>query len=217
MKSQKIEDYRPQNYWDHDDPLDEILAGIGGKARRAMIRDYWNEGRIEELDETLLKDELAPEERKRLGRIHPFFMGGEYLPSRFSREISLVRIELESATHDVIELRAHPLPDGKIKLRWVDEYESTFTIKDGADIIEHPFTFSELKQFVCATQIDGDSPLPLCFNEASCPDDDAESAERLRNFTTLDSEYYPELSNWFEQLVEEWIESKRAGEDRVES
>ena len=217
MKSQKTEDYRPPSYWEHADPLDEILAGISGKARRAMIRDYWKEGRIEDLDETILKDELDPDERKRLGRINPFFMGGEYLPSRLPGEITIVRIELESTTHDVIELRARPLARGKIKLRWVVEYETGFTLEGSTDFIDRPFTFSELKAFICATRIDGDSSLPLCFNEASCPDDDAGSAERLRNFTSLDSEFYPELASWFAELVDDWIESKRAEEDAIES
>ena len=145
MTTENIEAYRPKSYWEHTDPLAEILANVSGKARREMIRDFWNAGAIEQLEETLLKDDLDPEERTSLGQIHPFFMGGEYLPQRLLGEVTIVRIDLESTTHDVIELRARPLPNGKIKLRWLDEYENEFSHEPYPDVIDQPFSFGTPK------------------------------------------------------------------------
>jgi hypothetical protein len=68
---------RPGSYWDSLDPLAEILKNVKGTNRRKMIRDYWQQNRLNELDESLLSDTLREQVRKDLGRIHPSFMGGE--------------------------------------------------------------------------------------------------------------------------------------------
>ena len=71
-----------------------------------MIRDYHAEGRSDQLDPTLLADRLEPEDRDGLGRIHPSFMGGEYLPRYEGSEAEIARIELASTTSDVISVGA---------------------------------------------------------------------------------------------------------------
>ena len=68
--------FRPQSYWEDADPLSAILRNVTGENRRRMITDYWNAGRLEELDGALLRDEPDEESKLRLGRIHPSFMGG---------------------------------------------------------------------------------------------------------------------------------------------
>lgn len=214
MTTYNNETQRPQSYWEHTDPLAQILANVSGKARREMIRDFWNAGAIDQLEDSLLKDDLDSAERESLGRIHPFFMGGEYLPLRFPGEVTIVRIDLESTTHDVIELRARPLPGGKIKLRWVDEYENDFSHEGWPDIIDRPFSFGELKAFICSTRPHPDlkKPLPLAYNLGNCQDGNVVQAESYRYFTSFESEFYPGLSGWVKQVVEEWIESLYDGE-----
>ena len=51
-----------------------------GQRRRQIVQDYYAAGKLEELGDSLLTDSLDDEARKRLGLIHPTFMGGEYLP-----------------------------------------------------------------------------------------------------------------------------------------
>ena len=52
-------DFRPDSYWsDESDPLSAILKDVKGTQRREMIKDFWNQGKFELLDETLLKAEL---------------------------------------------------------------------------------------------------------------------------------------------------------------
>lgn len=43
--------------------------------------DFFRQGRLDELAQELASDELSDEARETLGRIHPTFMGGEYLPA----------------------------------------------------------------------------------------------------------------------------------------
>jgi hypothetical protein len=72
--------FRPCAYWDVRSPLDAIFRNVSGTNRRAMIREYWLEGRLEQLDPVLLKDQLEGGERNSLTRIHPSFFGGKYMP-----------------------------------------------------------------------------------------------------------------------------------------
>jgi hypothetical protein len=122
-------DFRPESYWDdQSDPLSAVLRNIKGRNRRQMIRDYWAQGRLEDLDDSLLQPELSEDQRDRLGRIHPSFLGGEYLPSYLPQEAEIARIELESTTADVISIRARRAGEHQIRYRIVDEYDTEFTV-----------------------------------------------------------------------------------------
>ncbi len=123
--------FRPAAYWNHDsDPLAAILRNVKGTNRRRMIRDFWENGQFEELEEGLLGDELSDDTRHILGLVHPSFMGGEYLPDCLPFETEIARIELESTTADVISIRARPIDGGKrIGYRIVDEYDTDFFIR----------------------------------------------------------------------------------------
>ena len=104
--------FRPKSYWSESDPLEAILRNIKGENRRQMVIDFWNAGHLEKLDAILLQNELGEAERQGLGRIHPSFMGGEYLPAYLPGEVEIARVCLQSTTSDVISLRARPTPTG---------------------------------------------------------------------------------------------------------
>jgi hypothetical protein len=73
-------DFRPVTFWETpSDPLAAILGNVKGSNRRSMIRDYYAAGKLDELCSELLNDSLDEDTRRSLGRIHPSFMGGEYL------------------------------------------------------------------------------------------------------------------------------------------
>ena len=55
--------FRPLSYWEDSDPLSAILRNVKGENRRQMIRDYWDEGRLEDLDLKLLVDEVDDDAR----------------------------------------------------------------------------------------------------------------------------------------------------------
>lgn len=204
--------YRPESYWDHSDPLQAILSGISGTARRHMITDFWNAGKFDQLETGLLEDVLNEETRSRLGAFHPFFMGGEYLPPNLPGEVAIVRIQLQSTTFDVIELRARPLSDGKIGLRWVDEYECPFS--PPTDSINKPFTFKKLIAYIEGTGLEYQGNLPHVYNESNywAIAGEPEEVESLRSFTSFSSDFYPELAQWAETEIDKWFEQQLAEE-----
>ena len=84
---------RPDSYWTASaNSLEAMLRNMKGRRRREMVRDLYAAGKLEGLSNILLSDSLDDEARKRLGKIHPTFMGGEYLPDFGRHEIEIVRI-----------------------------------------------------------------------------------------------------------------------------
>jgi len=78
-------------------PLEAALRNVKGRNRRQMIRDYHSRGFLPALSEDLLRDTLDEDTRRSLDRIHPSFMGGEYLPDYRADEVEIARITAELA------------------------------------------------------------------------------------------------------------------------
>jgi len=213
--------FRPKSYWKESDPLSAILRNVTGENRRRMITDYWNAGRLEDLDTALLNDELDEDTRTSLGRIHPSFMGGEYLPSLLPGEVEIARICLRSTTSDVITLRAHPIPKG-IAYRIEDEYHATFTIPITKSQL--PLTLLEvIRQFdeggfdAEGCSFDG---LTFGYNLLNINSEsmDAEKVRTtLRHFTSMQSSIYRQLGDHFENVYDEWFEKALWKDDEEDS
>jgi hypothetical protein len=203
--------FRPESYWaPANNPLEAALRNVKGRNRREMIRDYDEAGHLEQLDENLLADTLAEGPRQSLGKIHPSFMGGEYLPNYGRSEVEIARIELESTTSDVISLRARS-SGSRIKYRLVDEYTSEFHLRQQTS--RRPFSLGELIRFLDSVeQTDVTEPswnrfgFILCWNQSSleCGSD----LETLRDFTRVSSDYYPDLASHYNEAIEEWYEAR---------
>jgi hypothetical protein len=195
--------FRPKSYWAETDPLSAILRNVTGENRRQMISDYWASGKIEELDVSILQDEVDADTRTNLGRIHPSFMGGEFLPPYLPGETEIARIKLKSTTSDVISLRARPIPEG-IAYRVVDEYSAEFALPIPRSI--EPLTLAELiRQFDEGSLEDGfDSSvgLALGYNWLNVDEDNHQS---LRHFTSISSQIYRQLHDHFEHVYDEWL------------
>ena len=203
--------FRPQSYWEDADPLSAILRNVTGENRRRMITDYWNAGRLEELDGALLRDEPDEESKLRLGRIHPSFMGGEYLPHYLVGEVEIARICLQSTTSDVVSLRARPSPEG-ICYRVIDEYEGQFTLPISTSRL--PLTLAELiRQFDDGSlhELDWDGGLSLGYNNMNA--DSGSDYESLRHFTNISSSFCRQLSTHYEHVFEDWVKESCAERD----
>ena len=138
-------DFQPTSYWSPAaNPLDVALRDVKGRNRREMIRDFYAEGNLEVLCDELLSDTLDEEVRDSIGRIHPSFMGGEYLPNYARHQVEIARIELESTTSDVTSVRAR-LSGERIKYTVCDEYESEFKLPQRSS--SHPFSLRKLIWF----------------------------------------------------------------------
>jgi len=130
--------------------LSTLLRNVKGTQRRQLITDYWHQDRLPELNEELLKDTISSASREGLGRIHPAFMGGEYLPEYTTTEVEIARIQLESTMADVISIRAARDPKG-IRYRIVDEYETAFALPYATS--RQPLTLKRLIRFIERTRI----------------------------------------------------------------
>ncbi len=201
--------FRPQSYWEDLDPLSAILRNVTGENRRQMITHYWNEGRLDELDPSILRDEPDNDSRISLGRIHPSFMGGEYLPPYLPGEVEIARICLRSTTSDVITLRARPVPEG-IAYRVEDEYQGVFSVPIPVSV--KPLMFAEVvRQFDDGRleELDWGGGLTLGYNNMNSEYSDF---EELRDFTRIESSIYLQLETHFDYVFEEWV--KQSCEER---
>ena len=199
--------FRPKSYWTETDPLSAILRNVTGENRRQMITDSWNAGELEALNPALLQDEASPDLVVGLGRIHPSFMGGEYLPPYLPGEVEIARIRLQSTTSDIISLRARPDPAG-IAYRAVDEYGGKFRLP--IPVSTAPLSLGELvEQFHRGRLEDWDwgGGLALGYNNMNAEFTDFEG---LRHFTGIRSTIYRQLERHFEHVFEDWVEELRA-------
>ena len=160
--------FRPDYWAPPSDPITAITRNVKGQLRRHMIADIVS-GRaadrapnetarqlLSEVHTDLLSDEL--EDPNMLGPLHPWWMGGEYLPPYLPGEIEIARIVLQSTTMDVSSVRARPA-DGQIQYRVVDEYPDIgpFVLLEPT-VSERPLTFGEI-----VTLIDSIKPNPNAF------------------------------------------------------
>ena len=113
--------YRPHSYFWAKEIGVHLSSQIKGAERKAKFESLIAEGRGDEIDELLSKPVLSNEERQSLGRFHPHFMGGEYLPDRKGEEVEIARITIASTTRDVTSMYASQGAK-RIHYRVVDEY-----------------------------------------------------------------------------------------------
>ena len=202
--------FRPASYWKDNDPLSAILRNVKGSNRRQMITDYWNAGKIEELEAPLLADNTEPGLRSFLESLHPSFMGGEYLPDLRPTEVEIARIDLQSTTSDVISVRARREPgDELIHYRIVDEYDATFEIQP--ETSSAPLTQGELIALLDNTNDGEQGGLSHCYNIMNFSG--LGEYEPLRHFTTVSSSIYPDLFDHYDAEHQKWCEECSRGED----
>jgi len=197
-------DFRPEDYWLDKDVLHALVRNVKGAHRRKIIKAYYEAGNYQELDETFSKTTLSEEERQHLARLHPTFMGGEYLPDYGANETEIARIELKSTLADVISIRAQLDEDQTIKYSIVDEHTEEFKL--WTEWSAEPFTLGELIEFIDNSETAESSwgGLSLCFNNSNAEHMDRED---LVDFTTISSEIYPELQTHYSEVFSEWAKA----------
>jgi hypothetical protein len=188
-------EFRPESFWTAaSDLLGAILRNVKGKNRREMIRDYYEAGKLDQFSDELLSDSLNDEARISLSKIHPTFMGGEYLPNYSRQEVEIACIALASTTSDVISLRARPT-GSRIKYRVVDEYNTEFCLPQKTS--SRPFSLRELIRFLDSVDHPEVDPSWKCFGFVlsynQCNLDCGTDLETLQDFTSVSSDFYPDL------------------------
>ena len=105
---------------------------------------------------------------------------------------------------DVISIRAQ-WRWGRYHYRIVDEYESTFDISRKSS--NKPLTLGQLIDLLQGSSCpDWTYPCGMVegFWEAE-REHGMESLEDNVNFASIESDFYPKLSDWYDQRGEEWI------------
>jgi len=194
---------RPSSYWDEETLEQAILTNIKGDFRREEIRKALAAGTLETIPAEILKEALSENVRSFTGRIHPRFMGGEYLPDLEASEVEICRISLQSTTFDVISIRARRTSKGTILYRAVDEYEGEFQLSRKRS--KKPMSLREMIVFLEKTELEGmRGGLMLGYNNMNADYMDRSERPELRHFTRIGSEFYPELSSHCEEVFQEW-------------
>ena len=199
---------RPQSYWDDSSVLHATLRNVKGENRRRLIRDFHTLNQLDQVEPGLSKDTLTTPERQSLGRIHPSFLGGEYLPDYQTAETEIARIVLDSTTRDVISLRARRTKTGLLRYSIVDEYEGIFLFPKLPP--RDPLTLGQIVDWIDQTRLedytDDSYGLGLTYTESN--HGEGELADRLEYFTTVESELYPQLTEHYRKVSSEWVFQK---------
>ena len=114
--------FRPRSYFWPLGLEKHLLARIKGAERKAALKQLIDAGGLDEIPEFFAQSALSDDERQALGRIHPAFMGGEYLPDLQHNEVEIARITIASTTQDVTSVYARR-GKNRIRYRVVDEYD----------------------------------------------------------------------------------------------
>ena len=93
---------------------------------------------------------LSDGERAAFGRLHPAFMGGEYLPDMKRDEVIIARITIASTTQDVTCIYARR-GRSRIHYRVVDEYGGETLSGNGVRTSNRPLTLGALESSFNAT------------------------------------------------------------------
>jgi hypothetical protein len=180
--------FRPESYWRFSGPLDAILSNVKGTERRLIIRACCEAGRIEDVPDEVLQESLSLEDRVQWGRLHPSFMGGEYLPNLEPSQVEIARIELKSTMADAISVRARK--DGAaVCYSVVDEYDAEFRVAPQRTL--KPLTLWQLIRLIDGAVDDDSNGIPIVeWNRESGED-----------FAQVVSPFYPDISRHYKLLT----------------
>lgn len=178
--------FTPRSYWGPQSLGAHFGSRIKGEVRRRVALEELEQGQCAP---GTLASSLNAAEAQAAGQIHPWLMGGEYLPNLLPNEVEIARVTLKSTTMDVTSIRARQLK-GKVAYRIVDEYMEP----DDERFKLSPKTSK--------------STLPMQKLIDLIEANDLVSGPREHNqmwdFATVFSAFYPDLARWYDEGNEEW-------------
>ena len=192
--------YRPGDYFGRQDLQLTLLTQVKGTARREALRQALEMGRIDDVPDAIKSAALSHDVRQYAGSLHPYFMSGEYLPTAGKQELEIARIHIQSTTGDVTSVYARPV-GRRIAYRVVDEYGSkSFSGRSHRTSIK-PLTMGELIEFFLGAW--------NLYVSLKCNFD--RDLERMLDFFTGESEYYPCFDDALRQLVRQRFAARLGG------
>lgn len=198
--------FRPAGYFWPLDLATHLLATVKGAERRKHIQSLIDANRLDLLEDLVAKSSLAPEVRRATGRIHPWFMGGEYLPDQMRGEVEIARVTLASTTQDVVSVRARK-GKNRIRYRVVDEYGGETLSGRNARTSLRPLTLGQLIDF-----LDGAWSIRevVTGNEMEC------DVGEMRSFVTVSSPFYRHLATHYDRCFVAWAGECEQSEGEVD-
>ncbi len=198
--------FRPASYFWAQERGITLLSDIKGAERRRLYARALDIGQGEQLPAELSQHTLTELDRQGIGRIHPAFMGGEYLPTRAPQEVEIARITIASTTQDVTCIYARQLGQ-RIHYRVVDEYGGDTLDGSGTRTSTKPLTLNELVDFFLRT-----------WNLIFCLDCNFEGygypRERVHGFIVdASSSFYAEFEHLVRARVDEWLDTKEVEDE----
>jgi len=210
-------DFTPDSYFKNLTFEQKIGSKIKGEARRTIAK---NKKKSYTYPPELVGRNLNPLIREKQGKIHPQLMGGEYLPNMDSNESEICRIVLNSTTMDVITIKAK-IESGIINYRVSDEYEDEPIFKY---VLKHKTSQKPLSMALLIENIDtcllneiykgkettyGTGLVHHFIENGTLLDD----RDVTYNFVEIDSEFYPELHDYYQNQKKIWIDEIFKKED----
>ncbi len=183
-------DFRPGNYFKPQKLAYYLLANVKGAVVREKLQALLNEGRHAEVSDLLGTNGIPKDDHKALERLHPMFMGGNYLPDMNDGEIEIARIRIASTTYDVVSVYARQ-DRGVIHYRIVDEYIGETLVETTEMTSSQPLTLGEFTDFFLNSW-----RLTDCL--ISNFDDDL---EKSLAFFVAESNFYPDFDRLCRQRV----------------
>lgn len=188
--------FRPTSYFWPIAHETHVIAAIKGERRRNAIRNAFDSNTLTPLDRYYSVPVLQQQDRLALGRLHPSFMGGEYLPNRKETELEIARINIDSTTSDVTSVYARA-GRSRIYYRVVDEYSGDTLTEKSTRTSKKPLTLAELIVFFLTAW-------PL---DAVLEGNDLDG-EGAHDFVHPSSEFYPQFSAAIHAKIDEWYHNE---------
>lgn len=196
--------FRPQTYFWALDKGIRLASDITGANRRKMYEKAVEQGLDDAADALIAEPVLSEEDRQMIGRIHPAFMGGEYLPRRRSQAVEIARITIASTTQDVTSVYARR-GAGRIHYRVVDEYGGD-TLTNPTRTSVRPLTLGQLTDYFLSSWKLLDV-LEMNFG-------DRYSRDEVHDFiVSASSSFYAEFGSLIRERVDDWLDERTEDEE----
>ena len=201
--------FRPQSYFWAKDKGIQLLSDIKGANRRRIYEQALQQDDAPDLSPALTAHALSEDDRRFIGRLHPSFMGGEYLPSTRKQEVEIARITIASTTQDVTCVYARPLGK-RISYRIVDEYNGDTITGRQTRTSTKPLSLGELVSFFLQGW-DLLGCLDHNFCEYGYPRDEVHGF-----IVDASSSFYSEFNEAITHEIDNWLNTVHAAQTQIE-
>ena len=198
--------FRPKSYFDDLTLEQKLQSKITGQLRSEMVVRNVRQGSV---PSELLKSKLSEPIKNAQGGIHPWMMGGEYLPDLYPNEVELCRVVLKSTTMDVASFRVRK-QKYRLVYRIVDEYGNKFILMQRTSV--EPLSMGQVVEILDTSRMifydTGEEldevglikPHIIYYKEYG------DEREEVIDFVTVTSPFYPDLENYYENQKEVWFD-----------